>query len=147
MRNSPIYINPFKNKRSLLRARLETENEIERLKRLSEAIIEQWRLHCSETGITLVTEPRSHQIRWRATKKIFSHQRILTFDSDEITGILPSLSDDALRLLLGFEHRRLEFNLRCTLARNALAELNLYAEESHKLEALAPEGLKTPLVS
>lgn len=110
-------------------------------------LIESWKEHGSTSGIMLHIETRSKRIRWRATHKVFGHQRTLEYSAEEMSQIIAKLSEEAHVLLLGFEHRRIMYNVKLATTRVHMKELESYVEEARALEKSAPIQLQTHLTN
>jgi len=139
---APTSISPFRGKRGLFREADKAEQEIDRLAALVDNIMESWKKHGADCGITLQIEPRSKKLRWRATVKHFKHQKNIEFDGEEMRQIRDGLSEAALTMLIGFEHRRLVLNMKLVVARVSLTEHRNYVAKAKALEDCAPESLK-----
>ena len=114
--------------------------------RAAQRLIESWKEYGSSSGIALHIETRSKRIRWRATHKVFGHQRALDYSADEMSQIIANLSEEAHVLLLGFEHRRIMYNVKLSTTRHHIKELESYMVEARALEDSAPAQLKTQLI-
>lgn len=146
MLKTPFVVkSPFRGKRGFFRALPEAEIYLERLGQCVDSLIEAWKIHGLDSGITLQVEPRNKKLRWRATVKQFNHQKLIDFDGPELKEIRGKLSDPALVMLIGFEHRRLVLNMEIVKARLHIAELTAYTNAARELEAIAPESIKTPI--